>query len=267
MALELYNARQSTCSQKVRLVLHEKGLEFTDHRLKLFAGDQLTDAYLKINPNGVVPALVHDGVTIIESSVIVEYLDEVFAEVKLSPGDPPGRARMRIWQRFIDEVPTPAVRYPSYNQAFVKHYSEMSEEKFERIAAAKPLRKHFFRKFAGTGFGQETLDEAEERVSFTVARMDASLADGPWLVGDRITLADFCLFPLIDRADDLGLGALWAARPAVIDWCERMRARPSYAKAFYFGSRLSEQYDGIGGKPKAAPTAEEQGDRKWPETS
>ncbi len=257
MALDLYNARQSTCSQKVRLVLHEKGLEFTDHRLKLFAGDQLTKEYLEINPNGVVPALIHDGVTIIESSVIVEYLDEVFPAVKLSPDDPAGRARMRIWQHFIEEVPTPAVRYGSYNQAFVKHYRDMDEAEFERLAAAKPLRKHFFRKFARTGFSQETLDEAEERMSFTVARMDESLANGPWLIGDAITLADFCLLPLIDRADDLGLGPLWAGRPAVIGWFERMRARPSCAKTFYFGARLSEQYDGIGGKPKAGQPAEE----------
>lgn len=250
MSLELYNARQSTCSQKVRLVLHEKGLEFTDHRLKLFAGDQLKPEYLRINPNGVVPALVHYGETIIESSVIVEYLDEVFPNVKLSPSDPVGQARMRIWMRFIDEVPTPAVRYPSYNQAFVKHYREMDEAEFERTAAAKPLRKHFFRKFARTGFTQDLLDEAEERMALTTARMDAALKDGPWLTGRKITLADFCLAPLIDRADDLGLGHLWADRPAVTGWYDRIRARPSYAQAFYFGSRLSEQYDGIGGKPK-----------------
>jgi len=256
MTLELYNAAQSTCSQKVRLVLHEKGLDFVDHRLKLFAGDQLKDDYLKINPNGVVPALLHDGEVVIESSVIVEYLDEVFPDARLTPADPAGRARMRIWQRFIDEVPTPAVRYPSYNQAFANHFRDMDAAEFERIAAAKPLRKHFFRKFARTGFSQEALDEAEERVALTASRMDAALQDTEWLAGDRITLADFCMLPLIDRADDLGLGHLWAGRPAVIDWYARMRARPSYAQAFYFGSRLSEQYDGIGGKPKAVAPAD-----------
>jgi glutathione S-transferase len=256
MTLELYNAAQSTCSQKVRLVLHEKGLDFVDHRLRLFAGDQLKDDYLKINPNGVVPALIHDGEVIIESSVIVEYLDEVFPETGLTPADPAGRARMRIWQRFIDEVPTPAVRYPSYNQAFARHFREMDAAEFERIAAAKPLRKHFFRKFARTGFSQETLDEAEERVALTASRIEVSLREGKWLAGERITLADFCMLPLIDRADDLGLGRLWTDRPAVIDWYRRMRARPSYTKAFYFGARLSEQYDGIGGKPKAEPRDE-----------
>ncbi|MDH3230758.1 MAG: glutathione S-transferase family protein, partial [Alphaproteobacteria bacterium] len=227
MTLELYNAAQSTCSQKVRLVLHEKGLDFVDHRLRLFAGDQLKEEYLKINPNGVVPALVHDGEVIIESSVIVEYLDEVFPDAGLAPADAAGRAHMRTWQRFIDEVPTPAVRYPSYNQAFASHFRDMDEAEFERIAAAKPLRKHFFRKFARTGFTREMLDEAEERVALTASRMDAALQEGKWLAGARITLADFCMLPLIDRADDVGLGHLWAERPGVIDWYGRMRARPS----------------------------------------
>jgi glutathione S-transferase len=251
MTLELYNAAQSTCSQKVRLVLHEKDLGFVDHRLKLFAGDQLKEEYLKINPNGVVPALIHDGAVVIESSVIAEYLDEVFPDVSFTPADPSERARMRAWLRFIDEVPTPAVRYPSYNQAFANHFRDMDSGEFERIADAKPLRKHFFRKFARTGFSREMLDEAEERIALTASRMEEALQHGPWLCGERITLADFCMLPLIDRADDLGLGHLWADRPGVSDWYARMRARPSYSKAFYFGARLSEQYDGIGGKPKA----------------
>ena len=74
--LELYNAPQSTCSQKVRLTLAEKGLEFVEHKLKLFRNDQLKPEYLKLNPNGVVPTLVDGGVQIIDSSVIMEYLDE-----------------------------------------------------------------------------------------------------------------------------------------------------------------------------------------------
>ena len=50
--LELYNAPQSTCSQKVRLVLAEKSLVFVEHKLKLFQNDQLKPEYLKLNPNG-----------------------------------------------------------------------------------------------------------------------------------------------------------------------------------------------------------------------
>jgi len=77
----LYNAPQSTCSQRVRFVLNAKNLSFTEHKLDLFSGDQLKPEYLAINPNAVVPALIHDGHTILDSSVIIEYLDEVANDV------------------------------------------------------------------------------------------------------------------------------------------------------------------------------------------
>ena len=77
MAFTLYNAPQSTCSQRVRFVLNAKGLAFEEKKLDLLAGDQLKPDYLALNPNGVVPTLVHDGEVVIDSSVIIEYLDEV----------------------------------------------------------------------------------------------------------------------------------------------------------------------------------------------
>src|SRR3546814_11555361 len=78
--LVLYNAPQSTCSQRVRFVLNAKGLAFGEVRLDLFAGDQLKPGYLALNPNGVVPTLVHDGAVVTDSAVIIVYLDEAFLE-------------------------------------------------------------------------------------------------------------------------------------------------------------------------------------------
>ena len=77
MAFKLYNAPQSTCSQRVRFVLNTKKLPFDEVKLNLLEGDQLKPDYLKLNPNGVVPTLDHDGQIVIDSNVIIEYLDEV----------------------------------------------------------------------------------------------------------------------------------------------------------------------------------------------
>src|SRR3979490_325498 len=100
--LVLFNAPQSTCSQRVRFVLQAKGLAFEERKLDLFAGDQLKPDYLKINPTGVVPSLMHDGRVVIDSSVIMEYLDEVFpAPERLVPCDAGGRAAMRGLTRCI----------------------------------------------------------------------------------------------------------------------------------------------------------------------
>ena len=95
MKLELYNFPASTCSLKVRLCLAEKNLDWIDHRLSPSATDHLTPEYLKMNPNGVVPTLLHNGDPIIDSSVIIEYLDEVFPAISLTPTHPKERAKMR----------------------------------------------------------------------------------------------------------------------------------------------------------------------------
>lgn len=256
--LELYNARQSTCSQKARLTLAEKGLEFVEHQLKLFKQEQLAPEYLKLNPNGVVPTLVHDGDPVTDSSVIMEYLDEVFPEPRLSPPGAKGRAAMRAWMRFFEEVPTPAVRYPSYNAAFVRHFSEMSSEEFRDVASSKPLRDRFLGEMdKDKGFSDEKIGLAEKSVRKTVLRMETKLGSLPYLVDGEFSLADICILPPLVRMDDLGYAHLWKDLPGVAAWLDRMRARPSYAKAFYAGSLLSEQYPDIRQRQTRAPAAAE----------
>ena len=83
--LHLYHYGLSNCSQKVRMVLAEKGLGWTNHHLDLAKSEHMTESYLRINPNGVVPTLVHEGRPVVDSSVIMEYLDEEFPEVPLTP--------------------------------------------------------------------------------------------------------------------------------------------------------------------------------------
>jgi glutathione S-transferase len=243
--LVLYNAAQSTCSQRVRFVLHEKGLAFTERKLDLFSGDQLRPEYLKINPNGVVPSLVHDGSVIIDSAVIIEYLDEVFSESPaLVPKDAVKRAAMRSFIRYTDEVPTPAVRIPSYNLAFLPHYRDMSEAEFVALAESKPLRKEFLLSMGRTGFSAQEMSAALERLRRAIVRMSETLraTGGPWLMGSDLTLADVAIMPVIVRMDDLGLGEFWEPLTEIGRWLDAIRARPAFSKTFYFGSLLTEKY-------------------------
>jgi len=124
LTLTLYHNPVSTCSQKVRLVLAEKGLSYESKVIVWGNNEHLTEEYLKINPNGVVPSLVHDEDPVIDSSVICEYLDEVFPGVSLTPKDPVMRAKMRAWMRYFEEVPTTAIRVPSFSKLFQKQLSK-----------------------------------------------------------------------------------------------------------------------------------------------
>jgi glutathione S-transferase len=101
--LELYHNDMSTCAQKVRFALAEKGENWQSHHLDLRARDQQRPEYLRLNTNAVVPTLVHDGTVIIESTVINEYIDEAFPGPALRPADAIGRARMRLWTKQLDE--------------------------------------------------------------------------------------------------------------------------------------------------------------------
>lgn len=241
----LYNAPQSTCSQRVRYAMHAKNLGFEERKLDLFSGDQLKPEYLAINPNGVVPALVHDGVPVIDSAVILEYLEDIHPEVApMRPEDPREVARMRAMMRFVDEVPTPAIRIPSYNLAFLPHYQAMTEAEFQALCDSKPLRREFLMRMGRTGFPKADMDEALGRLRRGVERMAHWLAEGggPWLMGRDLSLVDLAIMPVIVRMDDIDLGHLWADHPEVQDWLDRIRATPEFGRTFYHGALLTEKY-------------------------
>lgn len=252
-AFTLYNSAGSTCSQRVRFVLAAKGIEYEKHDLNLLAGDQLKPEYLKINPNGVVPTLVHNGTVVTDSSVIIEYLDELFPEPeRFVPENPGRRAAMRSLMRFIDEVPIPAVRVPSFNLAFISAFRDMDEAEFVATANAKPLRKEFMLAMGRTGFSEKDMAEALDRLGRAMRRMNNEIAKsgGPWMLGAQLTLADIAIMPTVVRLEDIGLARLWAGMPAIDRWRERIMRHPAYEMTYYPGSHVSDRYPEL--KPKKA---------------
>lgn len=251
MTIELYHTAHSTCSQKVRLAFAEKGKpergkDWVEHEVDLGQFQQLTPEYLKLNPNGVVPTFVHDGKVMIESSAILEYLEEVFPDPPLAPADPVGRAHMRAWMRYIDEVPTVAVRVPSFANLFAPmRFTKTSDEDFAKHADRLPLRKQFYQRMTQKGFGQKEMEYAEGQIRQTCERIEKAIKGhgGPWIMGKQYTLVDAQVTPLIDRMEDMGYEYLWEKDlPVATTWWQAIKARPSYKATFYPGARMSERY-------------------------
>jgi glutathione S-transferase len=244
MAFKLYNAPQSTCSQRVRFVFNAKRLPFDEVKLNLLEGDQLKPDYLKLNPNGVVPTLDHDGAIVIDSTVITEYLDEVEPDTSFTPESPVERARMRALMHFIDEMPAAAVRVPTFNLAFLPSFQKMSRAAFVAMAESKPLRKEFMMAMGQTGFPQKEMDAALERLRRTYERMDAQMekSGGPWLLGKDISLADVAVMPALVRMHDLNMAHQWQDLPRVVTWFDSIRAQPAFKPTYYHGSLLSERF-------------------------
>ena len=251
MALTLYHNDMSVCAQKVRLCLAEKGLEYESRHLNLRAGDQKQPDYLKLNPNGYVPTLVHDGFVVCESVVINEYLDDAFPTPPLKPADAKGRARMRGLTKFIDAAIFPSTGTVSMSIAFHHQYPP---EVYETMEKARPGWLANLRQLQ-KGTENPAFPAAIKRLDKMAADMDKAIAEsgGPWLVGKDVTLADIGYAPYVTRLDQLKFGGIVESRPRVAAWYERMRARKSYQDA------LAKWFN-----PKYLPLMEEKGTEAWP---
>jgi len=243
MSFRLYNAPQSTCSQRVRFVFNAKKLPFDEVKLNLLEGDQLKPEYLKLNPNGVVPTLDHDGAIIIDSTVITEYLDEISPNETFTPENPVERARMRALMHFIDEMPAAAVRVPTFNLAFLPRFQKMSRDDFVTMAESKPLRREFMLTMGQTGFPKAEMEAALARLRRAYERMNAEIerSGGPWLLSKSITLADVAVMPALVRMHDLGMPD-WQDLPRVVTWFDNIRAHAAFRPTYYHGSLLSERF-------------------------
>ena len=198
--LKLYHANHSTCSQKVRLCLAEKGLGWNSQLVNLATNEHLAESYLKMNPNGVVPTLIHNESVITDSGVICEYLEEVFPDTPMLPVDPVERAVVRAWVRYFDEVPTAAIRVPSFNMAFLTRYDNLDDESFQKEQAdVRPIRKQFYERMGRKGFNDAEVDASLDQLRKTMERMEARLENNVWISGDIFGLADIIILPLIDH--------------------------------------------------------------------
>jgi len=230
--MKLYHAPISTCSQKVRLVLAEKGLDYSSAYIDLQKGEQFAPDYLTKNPAGVVPTLEDNGAVLVESTLINEYLDEAYPDPRLSPEDPVGRHAMRLWCKKIDEL-HPACGIQTYAIGVRPGLLKRPPEEVDALVNAipDPGRRAVRRSVVDLGVEAPEFAGAYQAHVKLFDLADRTLADTPFLVGDSLSLADAAFLPYVLRVDHLGLSGLFSGRPGLSAWYERMQARASYTKA------------------------------------
>ncbi|TGP26482.1 MULTISPECIES: glutathione S-transferase family protein [unclassified Mesorhizobium] len=198
----LYGADYSVYVRIARMTLEEKGVDYELAPVDIFAADGIPAWYLERHPFGRIPAFEHDGFRLFETSAIARYVDEAFDGPPLQPTDPCGRARMGQIAGMLDAYGYRAMVW------------DVAVERLEKEAPDEAL-------IAGG------LSQAE-----TVLKVLASLkANGPWLLGDQLTLADLHAAPVIAYFVKVAEGRDTLARFADIEsWYSRIAARPSFAR-------------------------------------
>lgn len=230
--MQLYHNPMSSCSQKVRMVIHEKGLTYEDQLIDLQKGEQFSDAYLQLNPNAVVPTLVDNDKVMIESTLINEYLEDAYAEVSLAPADAYGRHQMRLLCKKIDDSLHPACAVITYAIGVRPSLLSRPKEEVDALVAKipSPARRASRRSVIDHGVAAPEFHQAmlTHRSLFDLA--DNMLADNEWLHG-AFTLADCALMPYVIRVDHLSQGHEISTRSNLARWYEAIQQRPAFSKA------------------------------------
>jgi glutathione S-transferase len=231
--IELWHEWNSVHSFKVRVVLAEKRIAWQSRQLELLKFEHLQPDYLKLNPAGVVPTLVHDNRVVTESSVICQYLDDVFREPPLMPTAPHERARARAWLKYFDDEVHGAVRIASFQLLYRPLLAALPRDALRARLARHPdpQRARAFMEAATGEPDAAALAGAHERFGRIAQRVDAQLQSGAWLAGESFSLGDVAMAPFAERVEHLGFGALWDGYAAAKDWLRRILVRPSVIAA------------------------------------
>ncbi|MFN4177280.1 glutathione S-transferase family protein [Phenylobacterium sp.] len=188
----------------VKMFLAEKGLEVERVEVDLRGGENRREPYLKVNPAGQTPALeLDDGARVTEITAICEYLEEVQPEPSLIGRTPQERAQTRMWVRRLDlKICEPMANGFRFGEGL-----PMFESRMRCLPDAAPGLKAIARD------GLEWLEGQFQ---------------GPWIAGERFTLADVLLFCFLDFGAVVGQ-PLDPAFGKLTDWFARVKARPSAA--------------------------------------
>ncbi len=226
--VHLYHSGISNCSMRVRMTLEEKGLDWTSHHLNILIKEHITPEYFGINPNGLVPTLVHDGQVIIESDDIIDYLDDTFAEPPLKPADADDREAMYYWLHRATSIHLEAVKPYIYAKRVGKRMAHSSEEdeNYKKLQTNPDLLE-FHRKSTQEGFSDEDIAAAAKVLEECFNDMEKQLDGQDWLAGDAFSLADIAWVPLHFTLEKLA-GYSFANYPNISDWSKRLAARGSY---------------------------------------
>ncbi|TIT04338.1 MAG: glutathione S-transferase family protein [Mesorhizobium sp.] len=198
----VYGADYSVYVRIVRLVLEEKGIDYELVPVDVFAADGIPRWYFDHHPFGRIPAFEHDGFRLYETSAITRYVDEAFDGPALQPADARHRATMNQIIGMLDAYAYRAMVW------------DVAVERLEKTAP------------------DEALIAAGLRQARTALQALSSLkAEGPWLLGAELTLADLHAAPIIGYFVKVAEGqSLLAEFADIHDWWTRIAQRPSFSR-------------------------------------
>jgi glutathione S-transferase len=246
--LHLFHAHSSSCSQKVRIFLNLKGVEWQSHPLNFNTGENLSDFYLGINPRGLVPTIVHDGDVHIESNDILTYLEEVFPNPALIPSN--HRDEVAVLLRHEDDLHL-ALRTASFRFLFAPEKPPKSAEDLARYAQFSSgtvggikddqidEQIAYWRNVLDSGISDAAARQAVDdfRVAFT--DLDRQLSRQQFIMGDQLSVLDIAWVVYVNRMELAGYPVA-RLHPDLGRWANELKRHPAFVDELALPKPLAE---------------------------
>jgi len=253
--VHLFHFSASSCSQKTRIFLNLKGIDWEPHSINLPKGEQLSPWYLGINPRGLVPCLVIDGEVHIESNDIITLLDERFPENKLIPAEYEDQidALLRHEDDLHLDLRSISFRYTQKRAKAPKstedlqHFRERGTGTVQGKEDPNKAREiAYWEQYAkNEGVTDEAIRESAEKFRTTLNELEVNMGDSPYLLGDSLTVLDIAWFVYVNRIVLCGY-PLKRLHPKLAVWFAALQQRPEFTKEVavpdYIQQKIAENH-------------------------
>lgn len=227
--LELYHWEPSVDSGEPLICLREKQLPFESRYVDLLQLQQHRPEFLRLNPSGQVPVLVHEGRVITEASLAMLYLEDAFPQRPLVPKSLAAQYEVHFWIKYVEERVTPYVTLLGW-RAFTRPAlpRERLEEAGRTTERLPPERRKLWEKALDDAYSDEEIALARESLASAAGRIERALERAPWLAGESYSLADIALVLAVRALRVVEPGLMSAERtPRTLEWLSRLERRPA----------------------------------------
>lgn len=228
--VHLFHFATSNCSQRVRFVLEEKGVSWVSHHVDLIKCENATPEFVALNPKAVVPVLIHDGMTIVESNDIIRYVDEHFNGPVLGPKSEFDKKYLEESLKRSSEFQAP-LKLLTHEFLF-KPFRRMSERQLEAYSEGTHNSdlSNFMREFSSKkGFSRERIVTAVKEAEDILKDLEIRLETHRWLTSSEFGLTDISWAVNLHRLSHMHYPLV--SFPLVSGWLGRMRARLAFKRA------------------------------------
>ena len=236
--INILHFQGSSCSQKLRIFLKEKNINWKSHHINLVTGDNFTDWFLGINPRGVVPVLVDNGEVHIESNEIIKYLDNKFPSKILWPRNEASKI-----EEFLEEEDNIHLDLRNLTMKFVAPTFLMKKKEkdiknFEQSSnfvegiedKQKQIQLNFHKNFIkNNGISSSSIQKSINVFKEKLTKIDNELSKQKFIISNQLTIVDIAWFVYLRRLETIGFN-FKKNYPSLSKWYIELKNNKNFLK-------------------------------------